>query len=92
MADQPAQSTAERTADILAMAAVEAAAPGADTENAYECPFCVMMRKGGCEEPFKVKMLLHCTSNAANLLQLNSNGSLCGRHWRSNFMSSSCLQ
>lgn len=55
MADQPAQSSAEQTADILAMAAAEAAAPGADTENAYECPFCVMMRKGGCEDPFKVR-------------------------------------
>lgn len=23
-------------------------------DSQYECPFCVMMRKGGCEEVFKV--------------------------------------
>jgi hypothetical protein len=52
--EQPDISPESQTADILAHAAAEAAAPGADTENAYECPFCVMMRKGGCEDPFKV--------------------------------------
>lgn len=40
--------------DILAHAAAEASKPGADTASQYECPFCVMMRKGGCEEAFKV--------------------------------------
>lgn len=49
-------SSVEQTADILAHAAAEAATPGADTESAYECPFCVMMRKGGCEDPFKVRI------------------------------------
>lgn len=43
---------------ILAAAAAEAATPGADTSSAYECPFCVMMRKGGCEDPFKVCVVL----------------------------------
>ncbi|KAF8062801.1 RD21C [Scenedesmus sp. PABB004] len=42
--------------DVAALAAAEAAAPGADTENPYECPFCVMMRKGGCETVFKAFM------------------------------------
>lgn len=57
--EQPSTTTtspAEQTAAILAHAAAEAAT-GADTENnAYECPFCVMMRKGGCEDPFKVRL------------------------------------
>lgn len=43
--------------DILAHAAAEASTPGANTESQYECPFCVMMRKGGCEEAFKVSYL-----------------------------------
>lgn len=39
------------------------AAPGAagaegDAANS-ECPFCVMMRKGGCEAPFKVRCRKH---------------------------------
>ncbi len=33
---------------------LESSQPGTDNESAYECPFCVMMRKGGCEEVFKV--------------------------------------
>lgn len=78
MADKPAQSTAEETADILAMAAAEAAAPGADTENAYECPFCVMMSKGGCEEPFQVKMLFALHKWHCIVLQLHRHG----RHWQ----------
>jgi hypothetical protein len=56
MADQSAKSAADTTAEILAHAAAEAATPGADTGDAYECPFCVMMRKGGCEDPFKVRL------------------------------------
>lgn len=27
-----------------------------------ECPFCVMMRKGGCEAPFKVGARCRCAS------------------------------
>lgn len=42
-------------ADVIAHAASEASTPGANTESQYECPFCVMMRKGGCEDVFKVR-------------------------------------
>lgn len=55
-----APSTADPTGgtpDVVANAAAEAAT-GADTENARECPFCVMMRQGGCEDVFKVSLLL----------------------------------
>lgn len=51
---------ASSTGDILSQAAAEAAVPGADTSSAYECPFCVMMRKGGCEEAFKVRRCCCC--------------------------------
>ncbi|WIA20523.1 hypothetical protein OEZ85_004918 [Tetradesmus obliquus] len=53
-AKQEPEST--QTAEVLANAAAEASKPGADTESQYECPFCVMMRKGGCEEVFKAFM------------------------------------
>jgi hypothetical protein len=49
----------EATANILAAAAAEAADPGADTADARECPFCVMMRKGGCEAAFKVRVCVY---------------------------------
>lgn len=53
-AKQEPEST--QTAEVLANAAAEASKPGADTDSQYECPFCVMMRKGGCEEVFKAFM------------------------------------
>jgi len=54
MAEDKATENAS-SADMVAHAAAEASTPGADTESAYECPFCVMMRKGGCETVFKAR-------------------------------------
>lgn len=53
MASHQAKTEADNV-NILAHATAEASTPGADIESQYECPFCVMMRKGGCEEVFKV--------------------------------------
>lgn len=51
----PAAPTDAPGAAIVAHAAAEAAVPDADTANARECPFCVMMRQGGCEVAFRVR-------------------------------------
>jgi hypothetical protein len=48
------------------------AAPEAQDEESRpkaECPFCVMMRRGGCEVPFKVRQR-RAAAGAARVLHL----------------------
>lgn len=58
----PSSSKGEQEAPEKQAAAQDAEEGAKKSE--YECPFCVMMRKGGCEVPFKVR-LVEALSRAA---------------------------
>jgi hypothetical protein len=56
MTDTSPQSASQQPAQEPDRPAAEAASTSQQQQQQqdYECPFCVLMRKGGCEPEFKV--------------------------------------